>query len=75
MLAWRKARQQGARIPEDLWIAAAKLTRVNRPAKVANALGLGHYAVKERRATSMFFRFTAIEKFINSLYKPKIAPE
>lgn len=46
--SWRKTRQHGARIPEDLWVSAAKLAKVHRPATVAHALGLDYYALKER---------------------------
>ena len=46
--SWRKTRHHGARIPEGLWIAAAMLARVHRPATVAHALGLDYYALKDR---------------------------
>jgi hypothetical protein len=46
--AWRQTRQHGERIPEDLWISAAKLARVHRPGTVAHALSLDYDALKER---------------------------
>ena len=46
--SWRKTRHHGARIPEDLWIAATMLARVHRPATVAHALGLDYYTLKDR---------------------------
>ena len=46
--SWRKTRQHGARIPENLWVLAVKLARVHRPATVAHALGLDYYGLKER---------------------------
>jgi hypothetical protein len=46
--AWRQTRQHGQRIPEDLWIAAAKLARVHRPGTVAHLLSLDYDALKER---------------------------
>jgi hypothetical protein len=46
--SWRKARHHGARIPEDLWIAAAMLARAHRPGTVAHALGLDYYTLKDR---------------------------
>ena len=46
--SWRKARHHGARIPEDLWTAAAILARVHRTGTVAHALGLDYYTLKTR---------------------------
>jgi hypothetical protein len=46
--AWRQTRQHGERIPEDLWISAAKLARVHRPGMVAHALSLDYDALKVR---------------------------
>ena len=46
--AWRQTRQHGERIPEDLWIAAAKLARVHPRGMVAHALSLDYDALKER---------------------------
>jgi len=46
--SWRKTRQHGARIPEDLWVSAAILARVHRPGTVSHALGLDYYTLKDR---------------------------
>lgn len=45
---WRRHRKRGARIPEDLWMAAAKLTKRHRVARVAHALGLDYNGIKRR---------------------------
>jgi len=45
---WRRKRKHGSRIPEALWRAAAKLAREHRPGKVAHALGLDYYRLKQR---------------------------
>ena len=45
---WRRKRKHGSRIPEALWRAAAKLAREHRPGKVAHALGLDYYCLKQR---------------------------
>ena len=60
--AWRQTRQHGERIPEDLWIAAAKLARVHRPGTVAHVLSLDYDALKERIET------------VNHLPLPRKAP-
>jgi hypothetical protein len=46
--AWRRTRKQGERIPESLWEAAAKLAGAFGIGRVARALGVGYYALKER---------------------------
>ena len=46
--SWRNTRHRGARIPEDLWAAAAILARVHRTGTVAHALGLDYYTLKAR---------------------------
>lgn len=47
--AWRKNRQPRSRIPERLWNAAAELARTYGVNKVARALHLDYYNLKERR--------------------------
>lgn len=49
---WRRRRKPGARIPEDLWIAAAKLARKCPPGKIAHALGLDYKGLKRRLRTA-----------------------
>lgn len=45
---WRCRRKHGARIPEDLWIAAVKLAQKYRPARIAHILGLDYNGLKQR---------------------------
>lgn len=47
--AWRKNRKPRSRIPEQLWNAAAELARSYGVNKVARALHLDYYNLKERR--------------------------
>jgi hypothetical protein len=47
--AWRKSRRPRARIPEGLWNAAAELSRSYGIHKVARALHLDYYNLKDRR--------------------------
>jgi len=49
---WRRSRRHGARIPEDLWIAAVKLAKKYRPARVAHTLGLAYNGLKQRLKTA-----------------------
>jgi hypothetical protein len=49
---WRRSRRHGARIPEDLWIAAVKLAKKYRPARVAHTLGLDYNGLKQRLKTA-----------------------
>jgi hypothetical protein len=49
---WRRRRKHGSRIPEALWISAVKLAKKHRPARVAHALGLDYYALKQRLNTA-----------------------
>lgn len=45
---WRRSRRHGARVPEALWIAAVKLAKKYRPARVAHELGLDYDGLKRR---------------------------
>jgi hypothetical protein len=47
--AWRESRRPRSRIPEGLWRAAAELARSYGVNKVARALHLDYYNLKERR--------------------------
>lgn len=47
--AWRKGRKPRSRIPERLWKAAAELARSYGVHKVARALHLDYYNLKDRR--------------------------
>ncbi len=49
---WRCGRKHGARIPEALWISAAKLAKKHRPARVAHELGLDYDGLKQRLNTA-----------------------
>ena len=49
---WRRSRKQGARIPEALWIAAVKLAKKYRPARIAHELGLDYDGLKQRLKTA-----------------------
>ena len=49
---WRKRRRRGTRIPEDLWQAAAEVSREIGVSKTARALGLEYYALRERAELS-----------------------
>jgi hypothetical protein len=46
--AWRQTRKSGEHIPESLWEPAAKLAGTFGVGRVARALGVGYYALKER---------------------------
>jgi hypothetical protein len=48
LLRWRSSRTKKGRIPEGLWLEAARLARVVGVSRVANALGLGFKGLKER---------------------------
>ena len=45
---WRKRRRRGTRIPEDLWQAAAEVSREVGVSKTAQVLCLDYYALRER---------------------------
>lgn len=47
---WRQSRGRGERIPEDLWAAAAGLTREHSIHTVSRFLHLNHSDLKERAA-------------------------
>lgn len=47
--AWRKSRKPRSRIPERLWDAAAELARSYGVHKVARALHLDYYNLRDRR--------------------------
>ncbi len=49
---WRRSRRHGARIPEDLWIAAVQLAKKYRPARIAHTLGLDYNGLKQRLRTA-----------------------
>ena len=49
---WRKRRRRGTRIPEELWQAAAEVSREIGVSKTAQALGLEYYALRERAELS-----------------------
>jgi hypothetical protein len=49
---WRRSRKHGARIPEDLWIAAVKLAKKYRPGRIAHELGLDYEGLKRRLKTA-----------------------
>jgi hypothetical protein len=49
---WRRSRRHGARIPEVLWIAAVKLAKKYRPARIAHELGLDYDGLKRRLKTT-----------------------
>lgn len=49
---WRSSRKHGARIPEDLWIAAVKLAKKYPPARIAHTLGLDYDGLKQRLKTT-----------------------
>ena len=46
--AWRRTRKQRERIPESLWQAMSELGRAFGVGRVAQALGVGYHALKER---------------------------
>lgn len=49
---WRRNRKHGARIPEDLWVAAVKLAKRYRPARIAHELRLDYDGLKQRLKTT-----------------------
>jgi hypothetical protein len=49
---WRRSRKHGARIPEALWRAGAKLATKYPPARVAHELGLDYDGLKRRVKTA-----------------------
>ncbi len=46
--AWRGTRKKGERIPEHLWQAMGELARDLGVGRVAEVLGVGYHALKER---------------------------
>lgn len=46
--AWRQTRKPRERIPESLWQAMSELARSFGVGRVAQALGVGYHALKER---------------------------
>jgi len=50
---WRATRARGARIPPDLWQAAASLADRHGVSRTATALGLDDYALKKRLLAGM----------------------
>ena len=48
---WRKSRRRGTRIPEDLWQAAADVSRQVGVSKTAQELRLDYYALRRRTET------------------------
>jgi len=45
---WRRTRNAGARIPEELWASAVEVASVRGVCQTAKAFALGYYALKER---------------------------
>jgi hypothetical protein len=45
---WRRTRQRGGRIPEQLWTALVALARAHGVSPVSQALRLDYYALKRR---------------------------
>lgn len=50
--AWRQTRKHRERIPESLWKAMAELARVFGVSRVAQAMGVEYYGLKERAQVS-----------------------
>ena len=46
--AWRTRRKVGTRIPRTLWAVAVRLAKTHGVCRVATALGLDYYSLKER---------------------------
>jgi len=49
---WRRSQTGRARLPENLWRAAAELARSQGPSTVARTLRLDYYKLRERLAAS-----------------------
>lgn len=45
---WRHRRSRGARIPEELWQAAAQAAREHGVCKTSRQLGVDYYSLKQR---------------------------
>ena len=45
---WRESRRRGTRIPAELWADAVRAARACGVSKVATALGLDYYKLKQR---------------------------
>ena len=45
---WRRSRPRGARIPEELWVAAADLARSHGVSQTSQALRLDYYGLQRR---------------------------
>lgn len=50
---WRKRRRRGTRIPENLWRAAADVSRHAGVSKTAQVLSLDYYALRRRTETAL----------------------
>jgi hypothetical protein len=46
--AWRKTREPGGRIPQDLWDMAVGLARTQGVSRTAIVLGLDYYSLRKR---------------------------
>ncbi len=55
---WRKDRRRGTRIPEDLWQAAADVSREVGVSKTAQELRLDYYKLRRRTETQLEARPT-----------------
>jgi len=47
---WRRTRQAGTRIPDELWSLAVKLADAHGLSRTASVLGLDYYSLKKRVA-------------------------
>ena len=45
---WRRTRQAGTRIPDELWSLAVKLANHHGVSRTASVLGLDYYSLKKR---------------------------
>ena len=45
---WRRTREVGARIPDELWTLAVKLSDDHGLSRTASVLGLDYYSLKQR---------------------------
>jgi hypothetical protein len=70
---WRRSRQKGAAIPDELWAAASELARKNGVTRTATALGLDGGKLKRRMMAADGVEKRAATPSFMELIAPEVA--